>query len=134
MSVQQAFRLSLCGAAAALLLLAGCDGSPQSNAFPMAEISRFDQPPPKQPLFGSDQYLRSHDVMPPSKPDLGEPLPPAVPLTVVQANIEVIQPDASTGEAAETQGGANPASGMAQGITSAQGDGEKNQLDGGKSQ
>ena len=52
MSVQPAFRLSLCGAAAALLLLASCDGSPQSNAFPMAELPRFDQPPPKQPLFG----------------------------------------------------------------------------------
>lgn len=108
------------------------DGDPiiRADTFPMADASRFDQSYPDKPLFGSTNYLRSKDVLPPAKADIREPLPPAVPLPVAQANIGVIQPQASTAEPAEEQGGVTPAAGMAAVITNAQGDGERTKLDG----
>lgn len=123
------------GAAAvcSLLWLAGCEESNEvvrANAFPMGVADRFDQPPPTQPLFGSNDYLRSQDVLPPAKADIREPLPPAVPLPVAIASIEVVQTQASTAQPAEEQGGVTPAAGMAAVITNAQGDGEQHQLDG----
>lgn len=117
-----------------LLWLAGCEESAvivRADTFPMGVADRFDQPPPTQALLGSNDYLRSQDVLPPAKADIREPLPPAVPLPVALAQIEVIQPQASTAQPAQEQGGVTPAAGMAAGITNAQGDGESNTLDGG---
>lgn len=123
---------ALSGAAVtALALLAACDQSgPQMRAdtFPMGQAARFDQPPPSKPLLGSSDYLRSHDVLPVAKADIREPLPPAVPLPV--QNAEVIQPQASTAQSSQEQGGVTPAAGMAAVITNAQGDGEQHKLDG----
>lgn len=121
-------------AASVMALLSACqDEGPilRADTFPMAQIERFDQPPPKQPLLGSDSYLRSQDVLPVAKADIREPLPAGVALPAPVANQEVIQPQASTAEPAEEQGGVTPAAGMAAVITNAQGDGETNKLDGG---
>lgn len=118
-----------------LALSAGCQPSgPQMRAdtFPMGSIDPFNQPPPDKPLFGSADYLRSRDVMPVAKLDIREALPPGVALPSAAANIDVINPTAETAQSAEDQGGSSPASGMAQGITNAQGGGETNQHDGGK--
>ena len=108
------------------------EGDPivRADTFPMGQADRFDQPYPGKPLFGKTDYLRERDVWPVALADIREPLPAAVELTVAQENIEVIQPQASSSESSQEQGGAHPASGMAQGITNAQGDGESNKLDG----
>ena len=112
------------------------DGDPivRADTFPMGQADRFDQPYPDKPLFGKTDYLRGHDVLPLALADIREPLPPAVPLPPVQQNQEVIQPQSSTAEPSEEQGGAAPAAGWSQGITNAQGDGEASKLDTGKSQ
>ena len=135
---------------AAVLLLAAChqsgephatkamfpheDGDPiiRADTFVMGEADRFDQPYPKAPLFGKTDYLREREVWPVALADIREPLPAAVPLPARVANADVIQPTAETAQASEDQGGSSPASGMAQGITNAQGGGETNQHDGGK--
>ena len=94
MTAMQAIRLSvLGGAAGVLLVLAGCDGGSQShaNAFPMAELPKFDQPKPSKPLFGSDNYMRARDVLPPAKADVHDPLPPAVPLPAPLAQHDVME-------------------------------------------
>lgn len=135
MTMTQSLRLcavsaALAGAAA---LLAGCqDSDPQMRAdtFPMGQADKFDQPPPRKPLLGSDNYLRSHDVLPVAKADIREPLPPAVPLPAATAQQEVLQPQDSTAQPSEEQGGVTPAAGMAAVITNAQGDGEQHKLDG----
>lgn len=117
-----------------LLWLAGCDASTvvvRADTFPLAVVERFDQAIPSQPVLGSADYLRSRDVLPAAKVDIREPLPPAVPLPVAQAQIEVVQPQVSTDQSAQEQGGVTPAAGMAAGMTNAQGDGERNTLDGG---
>lgn len=124
------------GAAAivSLLLMAGCEDPTiivRADTFPMGYADPFDQPIPRKPLFGSDDYLRSKDVLPLALADIREPLPPAVPLPVAMANIEVVQPQASTAQSSQEQGGVTPAAGMAAVITNAQGDGESNKLDGG---
>ena len=106
----------------------------RADTFAMAEVERFDQPYPDQPLFGKDDYLRERQVWPMALADIREPLPPGVALPASVAHINVIQPTADTAQASQEQGGSSPASGMAQGITNAQGDGETNQLDGGSSQ
>ena len=119
--------------AGAAVLLAGCqDAGPQMRAdtFPMGQADQFNQPPARKPLFGSDDYLRSHDVLPVAKADIREPLPPAVPLPVATAQQDVIQPQDSTAQPSEQQGGVTPAAGMAAVITNAQGDGEQHKLDG----
>lgn len=136
MSMTRALRWHATAAATvtALALLAGCEPSgPQMRAdtFPLGQAARFDQPPPDKPLFGSSDYLREHDILPPAKADVREPLPPAVPLPAMVAAQPVVQPQASTAESGAQQGGVTPAAGMAAGITNAQGDGEKHQLDGG---
>ena len=136
MMAMQAIRSSVWGSAGAVLVvLAGCDSGVQShaNAFPMSERPKFDQPMPSMPLLGSDKYMRAHDVLPSAKADTHEPLPPAVPLPARLAQQEVVQPTGNTMETVEKQGGSSPAAGMAAGVTSAQGGGEKNQLDGGVS-
>lgn len=122
-------------AATVLALSAGCEPSGphmRADTFPMASIDRFDQPYPDKPLLGASDYLRQRDVMPVALLDIREPLPPAVPLPEHLARIQVIQPTAETAQPSEDQGGSSPASGMAQGITNAQGGGETNQHDGGK--
>ena len=135
MPTTQPIRFYALSAVAALAVLAGCgdQSGPQMRAdtFPMASIDRFDQPPPSKPLFGSTNYLRSHDVLPVAKADIREPLPPAVPLSAQIESIEVIQPQSTDSEAFKGQGGVTPAAGMAAVITGAQGDGEKHKLDGG---
>lgn len=116
-----------------LLLMAGCNESPvivRADTFPMGFADRFEQPPASKPLFGSSDYLRSRDVLPQAKVELREPLPPAVPLPVAVAKIDVVQPQASTAQPSENQGGVTPAAGMAAVITNAQGDGEQQKLDG----
>lgn len=121
-------------ALASLMLMAGCDEPTvivRADTFPMGYADRFEQPAPRQPLFGSNDYLRSRDVLPSAKADVREPLPPAVPLPVAMAGIDVVQPQASTSESSQEQGGVTPAAGMAAVITNAQGDGESNKLDGG---
>ena len=107
MSMTRELRLHATAAAAvtALALLAGCDQSgPQMRAdtFPMGQAARFDQPPPDKPLFGSSDYLREHDVLPPAKADIREPLPPAVPLPAMAVAQPVVQPQASTAEPGPT--------------------------------
>ena len=130
--------LPLHAVAAAVVVLAlstGCQPSgPQMRAdtFPIGAAAVFDQPPPDKPLFGSNDYLRTRDVMPMAKLDIREPLPPAVPLSVAMERIEVINPTAETALPAQEQGGSSPASGMAQGITNGQGGGDANQHDGGR--
>ena len=122
-------------AAIASVLLMACDQPVvivRADTFPMGYADPFNQPIPREPLFGSNDYLRTRDVMPPALPDIREPLPAAVPLPQAVARIDVIQPTAETTQSAEDQGGSSPASGMAQGITNAQGGGETNQHDGGK--
>ena len=133
MSMTQSLRLCTVGAAlaSAVAMLAGCqDAGPQMRAdtFPMGQADKFDQPPPRKPLLGSNNYLRSHDVLPVAKADIREPLPPAVPLPA--ASPEVLQPQDSTAQPSEEQGGVTPAAGMAAVITNAQGDGEQHKLDG----
>lgn len=110
------------------------DGDPivRADTFPFGQADRFDQPYPMQPLFGKTDYLRERQVWPVALADIREPLPAAVPLPARVANVDVIQPTAETAQASEDQGGSSPASGMAQGITNAQGGGETNQHDGGK--
>ena len=130
MSMTRELRLHATAAAAvtALALLAGCDQSgPQmrGDTCPMGQAARLGQPPPDKPLFGSSDYLRAHDVLPPAKVDIREPLP------AMAAAQPVVQPQASTAEPGAQQGGVTPAAGMAAGITNAQGDGEKHKLDGG---
>ncbi len=133
---------------AAVLLLAACQQQGQPHAsksvfpqepgepvvradtFAMAQVNKFDQPYPEQPLFGSKNYLRKHDVMPVALADVGGPLPPGVPLPASVANIDVLEPQASTSKPSAEQGGASPAAGMAQGITNAQGDSKSSTLDG----
>lgn len=119
-----------------LLALVACDSKTpeshqvRSDAFPMGEAHASNQPPPQQPLLGKD-YVRAHEVLPLAKADVREPLPPAVPLP--QPDVQHIVQEGvaqSNGESGAQQGGSNPASGMAAGITNAQGDGEKHQLDG----
>lgn len=152
MSTYQTLRTAAGSAAiiAAVALLAACqqdgrahahadtfpreEGRPivRADTFPMGEADRFDQPYPDKPLFGSNDYPRTRDVLPPALPDIREPLPAAVPLPPVVASLDVIQPTAETAQPSEEQGGSSPASGMAQGITNAQGGGETNQHDGGK--
>jgi hypothetical protein len=128
-----------CAAAvlAVVTTLTACEDSRpkmRADTFPMSEIDRFDQPVNKKPLFGSNDYWRERDVWPVALADIREPLPPAVPLPERAASIDVLQPEqASTSQSSSEQGGAHPASGMAQGITNAQGDGESNKLDGGTS-
>jgi hypothetical protein len=135
MSLTSSLRLGACTAAiGSLLLMVGCDEPTvivRADTFPMGYADRFDQPIPKKPLFGSNDYVRSHDVLPPAKADVREPLPAAVALPVAMANIEVVQPQASTAQSSQEQGGVTPAAGMAAVITNAQGDGEKHKLDGG---
>ena len=111
------------------------DGDPivRADTFPMDDTVRVAQPYPTQPLFGKTDYMRERDAWPVAVAQASDPLPAAVPLPAVLENIEVIQPQASTAQSSEEQGGAHPASGMAQGITNAQGDGESNKLDGGTS-
>jgi hypothetical protein len=136
---------------AATALLAGChqsgeahtskamfphtDGDPivRADTFPMGQADRFDQPYPEAPLFGKTDYLREKDVWPVALADIHEPLPPGVPLPARQQNIDVIEPQASTAQPSEEQGGSAPAAGWSQGITNAQGDGESNKLDAGSS-
>lgn len=110
------------------------DGEPiiRADTFVMGQADRFDQPVPRQPLWGQTDYLRERDVWPIALADIREPLPAAVPLPARVANVDVIAPTAETAQAAQDQGGSSPASGMAQGITNAQGGGETNQHDGGK--
>ena len=110
------------------------DGDPiiRADTFVMGQADRFDQPIPRQPVLGDAKYLREREVWPVALADIREPLPAAVPLPARAANVDVIQPTAETAQAAEDQGGSSPASGMAQGITNAQGGGETNQHDGGK--
>lgn len=138
MSQRQALRFSALGivAVVAVGVLSACDepGQPivRADTFPMGMADRFDQPPPKAPLFGSSDYLRTRDVLPVALADIREPLPAAVPLPAPIAHAEVIQPTAENAQPSEDQGGSSPASGMAQGITNAQGGGETNQHDGGK--
>lgn len=117
-----------------MLLITGCDESTvivRADTFPMGHADRFDQASPTKPLFGSTDYLRSPDVLPQAKNETHEPLPEAVPLPVAVANIEVVQPQASTAQSSQEQGGVTPAAGMAAVITNAQGDGESSKLDGG---
>lgn len=138
MSQRQTLRFSSLGIAAvvAMGVLSACDepGQPivRADTFPMGVVDRFDQPPPKEPLFGSKDYMRTRDVLPVALADIREPLPAAVSLPAAVADINVIQPTAETSQPSEEQGGSSPASGMAQGITNAQGGGETNQHDGGK--
>jgi hypothetical protein len=131
------FSLSGAVAFAALTLLAGCEpnGRPvmRADTFPMGYADKFDQPIRSEPLFGSKDYLRERDVWPQPVAQVAQALPPAVPLPEHLARIEVIAPKASTAQPGEEQGGVTPAAGMAAVITNAQGDGEANQLDGGKS-
>ena len=110
------------------------DGDPivRADTFPMGQADRFDQPYPSKPLFGEANYLRERDVWPVALADIREPLPAGVPLPARVANVDVIEPTAENSQASEEQGGSSPASGMAQGITNAQGGGETNQHDGGK--
>lgn len=107
------------------------DGDPivRADTFPMGQADRFDLPYPKAPLFGKTDYMRERQVWPVALADIREPLPAAVPLPARQANIDVIEPKASTAESSEEQGGAAPAAGWSQGITNAQGDGEETKLD-----
>lgn len=119
-----------------LLLMTGCDESTvivRADTFPMGYADRFDQAPPSKPLLGSSSYLRSRDVLPQAKSEVREPLPAAVPLPVAVTAIDVMQPQASTAESSQEQGGVTPAAGMAAVITNAQGDGESNKLDAGSS-
>ena len=152
MSTYRAPRMIAGGAAiiAAIALLAACqqagephahkavfpheDGDPivRADTFPMGQADRFDQPYPDKPLFGKTDYLREREVWPVALADIREPLPAGVPLPARVANVDVIQPTAENAQASEEQGGSSPASGMAQGITNAQGGGETNQHDGGK--
>ncbi|WP_284336977.1 hypothetical protein [Comamonas sp. NoAH] len=128
------FYIASAAAVSVMALLSACqDEGPilRADTFPMGQADRFDQPAPKKPLLGSDSYLRSQDVLPVAKADIREPLPAGVPLPDPVANLEVIQPQASTAEPSEEQGGVTPAAGMAAVITNAQGDGETNKLDGG---
>lgn len=154
MSIYQSLRTGAgCAAIIAVAaLLAACqpDGQPyahrsafpseagdpivRGDTFPMGYADRFDQPYPEKPLFGKDDYLREREVWPVAQADIREPLPAAVPLPARQENIEVIQPQASTAEPSEEQGGAAPAAGWSQGITNAQGDGETSKLDAGSAQ
>ncbi|MBQ0131197.1 MAG: hypothetical protein KBT18_03205 [Comamonas sp.] len=127
--------LTVSAAAVASLLVMACEQPVvmvRADTFPMGYADPFNQPIPRAPLFGSDDYLRSRDVLPPALADICEPLPAAVPLPQAVASINVIQPTAETAQSSEEQGGSSPASGMAQGITNAQGGGESNQHDGGK--
>src|SRR2546427_8824458 len=45
----------------------------------MAEVPRFNQPPPDKPLLGQP-VIMAEQVMPHAKEDPHEPLPPAAPL------------------------------------------------------
>ena len=134
MPTARALRLHAVGAAAVTMLtmLTACEPSGpivRADTFPMGQAGRFDQPVPDKPLFGSNDYMRSKDVLPVALVEPAQKLPPAVPLPVAVANIDVMAPTEGGGEAGSEQGGAHPASGMAQGITNAQGDGETNKLD-----
>nr|WP_174862842.1 hypothetical protein [Comamonas jiangduensis] len=82
----------------------------RADTFPMGQADKFDQPPPRKPLLGSDNYLRSHDVLPVAKADIREPLPPAVPLPAATAQQEVLQPQDSTAQPSEEQGGGDTCS------------------------
>lgn len=127
--------LPVSAAALASLLVMACQQpavTVRADTFPMGYADAFKQPIPEKPVLGSSDYLRSRDVLPLALDDIREPLPAAVPLPQVVASINVIQPTAETAQPGEDQGGSSPASGMAQGITNAQGGGETNQHDGGK--
>lgn len=117
-------RLAAALAALSWALLAGCtaDVSAQRAGFPMAEVARFNQPPPDQPLLGQPVILASQ-VLPPAKADPHEPLPAAVPLPA-KASL----PDGTASTNMEDAGGVNPAAGQAAAISDGQGEGSKYQL------
>ncbi len=61
-------RLALGVAATSLLALAACSGETSSTraGFPMAEVPRFNQPPPDKPLLGQP-VIMAEQVMPHAK-------------------------------------------------------------------
>lgn len=103
--------------AAAGLLLAGCGQEAASSraGFPMAEVHRFDQPPPSKPLFG-DPVITAEQVLPHAKAEPSQPLPPAVPLATAQAT-QAAPADAPGAQ----ESGVNPAAGQAAAIVDGQG-------------
>lgn len=120
MTPRSALRMRLAAgasAAVAVLLLAGCgNGSETSRlGFPLAEVPRFNQPPPSRPLF-ADPVITAEQVLPHAKSDIREPLPPAVPLASATAT------DQAPAHAPGAQEGAvNPAAGQAAAIVDGQG-------------
>lgn len=116
-------RLAL-GMAAACVLLAGCTGEAASQraGFAMAEVPRFNQPPPAKPLLG-EPVITAEQVMPHAKADPHEPLPAAVPLPA-----KASEPSGNANTNKQDEGGVNPAAGQAAAITDGQGEGSKYQL------
>src|SRR5258708_513010 len=91
--------------------------------FPMAEVPRFNQPPPAKPLLGQPGIM-AEQAMPHAKEDPHEPLPPAPPLPA-----KASEPAAGAGATTkEHAGGVNPAAGQAAAISDGQGEGSKYQL------
>ncbi|BDE71715.1 hypothetical protein ACF8PL_28105 [Delftia sp. WSY_4] len=118
-------RLALGVAASSLLTLAACSGetSSQRAGFPMAEVPRFNQPPPDKPLLGQP-VITAEQVMPHAKGDPHEPLPAAAPLPA-----RASEPASGSGATnKEDAGGVNPAAGQAAAITDGQGEGSKYEL------
>ena len=67
-------------ACCAVFTVAACQsGAATSTAFPMAEVARFEQPLPAQPVLGL-AYLHGHEVLPQAAVPKAQPLPAAVPL------------------------------------------------------
>ena len=118
-----------CGVA--LLTLAACsDSAIPANTFAMAEVKRFDQPPPSKPLW-NDPIVTLHDVLPKPAADSPQPLPAAVALPVAAASAAAAIPDAGpatpgsppqvSASPENKDGGVNPAAGQAAAITDSQG-------------
>jgi hypothetical protein len=117
-------KLAIGMAAACLGLLAGCtdDAVSQREGFAMAEVPRFNQPPPARPLLG-EPVITAEQVLPHAKADPHDPLPAAVPLPA-----KASEPSGNADTNKQDEGGVNPAAGQAAAITDGQGEGSKYQL------
>ena len=101
----------------ATFLLTACDQSHSVHTVaPAGTVAASLQPLPDKPLFDAP-IVKSHDVLPPAKADIREPLPAAVPLPQAAAAAP------SSAAAGDAHGGAvNPAAGMAAAVTDSKGE------------
>lgn len=124
------FSFSLAAACVAAAALSGCN--PQStpkadaNGMPMAQLSTFDQPPPRSPVLANSNPVPTPHYEVQATPS--QTLPAAVALPPRP----VIQSSGGAQDSNQANGGSSPAAGYASGITDARGDGSKHELDGGK--